>query len=145
MMILSSFFLSFLVILASAAKRLDLQPSLSTFPICAVRCAQVGSPVCAERNGVYKLFSTGCSKLSYYCNTGEEWKSVDMEYCYNNNIFPIVCTIQRKQYPVCAVNTSGGYRRFNNECQFLNYACVNYDQEWDRQMDCPEMVDVVQV
>lgn len=104
-----------------------------------------------------------------------------MEYCYNNNICPILCTIQQQQYPVCAVNTSGGYRRFNNECQFLNYACVNYDQgrslikefptfdlehqvykhynivvciygisiliflEWDRQMDCPEMVDVVQV
>lgn len=50
-----------------------------------------------------------------------------MEYCYNN-ICPIVCTIQQQQYPVCAVNASGGYRRFNNECEFLNYACVNYDE-----------------
>lgn len=42
-----------------------------TYPICAVKCAVTGSPVCGERDGDYKLFINGCAKMSHYCNTGE--------------------------------------------------------------------------
>ncbi|CAD7084597.1 unnamed protein product [Hermetia illucens] len=103
-----------------------------TYPICAVKCAVTGSPVCGERDGDYKLFINGCAKMSHYCNTGETWEETDITKCVAAGC-PISCS--KYDDDICATNGSV-YKHFSNQCDYLRFVCKKPKEAWTRVTEC---------